>query len=65
MNRLKKYLQDKNQTMNSFAEESGIPQPTIWRIVKEIVTPSPKIAEQIEQATKGAVKKEELIWPAE
>ena len=60
---LKQYLKEERITHTEFARRSGIPQPTIWRILNRVVIPSPQIALKIEKATAGTVTRMELLYP--
>lgn len=63
MNTLAKYLKKRNESVSQFANRSGIPQPTVWRIFNEKFTPSPETALKINQATNGDITCMELLYP--
>jgi len=57
------YLKHKNMSANQLAIKSGVPQPTVSRILNGKSRPSPETAQKIEQATGGAVTLRELLFP--
>lgn len=61
--KLTQYLFVKQITVADLARLCELPQPTVWRIASGKVTPSPKNALRIEQATGGAVTRDELLFP--
>ena len=61
--KLSEYLNKNKETASGFANKTEIPQPTIWRILNNKVTPSLRVAFKIEQATGGDVTIKELLYP--
>jgi len=52
---LAEYLQLKELTHDQFAEQSGVPRPTVTRLVKSGSRPDWKNMERIRKATNGKV----------
>lgn len=61
--KLQKYLDQKKLSGLAFAEKHNLSQSTISRILNNKVIPSPGVALEIEQATKGVVTRMELLYP--
>uniref|UniRef100_A0A6H1Z9Y2 Putative antitoxin n=1 Tax=viral metagenome TaxID=1070528 RepID=A0A6H1Z9Y2_9ZZZZ len=61
MKSLTDFIKQHNITITEFARQNGLAQPTIWRIAKGKVTPSPRIAKAIEKATRGEVSAVHLV----
>lgn len=60
---LREYLFRKRITITDFSKKIGVSRHYLNRIVNKWRTPSPKLAKKIEEATKGEVTKEELLFP--
>jgi predicted transcriptional regulator len=60
--KLDAYLKTHNLNHYQFSRLSGIPQPTIWRILNRKVNASPRIAKEIEKSTKGKVTALEVLY---
>ena len=60
---LKYYLFEKSIPVKEFAKLLGVSASLIYHILKQQRMPSRTLATKIEQLTKGAVTKEELLFP--
>ena len=58
--KLKDYIQAEEISPNKFAKLSGIPQPTVWRIINDKNCPSIGTAAKIQKAPSGKVRIEDL-----
>lgn len=60
---LKRYLFEQALPVKKFAEQLEVSVSLIYHILKGHRVPSPQLAKKIEELTKGAVSKEELLFP--
>jgi predicted transcriptional regulator len=60
INPLKSYLDKELESPHAFARRSGIPFPTIYRIIKNVNRPYRRTAQKIIRATKGGLKLEDF-----
>jgi DNA-binding transcriptional regulator YdaS (Cro superfamily) len=60
---LKAYLEQEKIKINKFAKSIGMATGTIYKITCNSRKPTIKQALMIEQGTKGAVSRGELLWP--
>lgn len=65
MSTLKNYICDNGLTITSFAKQSGLSVPTVWRYVNGKFKPNAQNALLIEQVTKGEVTIRESLYPDE
>jgi len=61
--KLQEYLDQEKLSGLAFAEKHNLSQATISRVLNNKVTPCPETAFLIEEATKGAVTRMELLYP--
>jgi hypothetical protein len=59
---IKTFLNETNQSINTFASKNGLAATTLWRACKNRPV-RPCNASQIEKATGGAVTLRELLFP--
>ncbi len=60
---LKEYIKSKGIKISRLANQADCCQPMISMIINGIRRPSPNLALKIEQATGGAVTRDELLFP--
>ena len=63
--KLDEYLFRVKMTKKEFAEKVGISRGYLQHLLSGIKNPSVKLAKKIEEATRGKVTKEELLFPEE
>jgi len=60
---IKQYCTENTLTFRGFAKRLDIAAPYVTQIVNGARRPSPGLALRIEQATRGAVTRDELLFP--